>query len=98
MPTPKLTSLDLTVLFGFTGRRSSAARLDLPAALDHLKSGLAELARQDGDAPLLALLFAQSRRRGGNGGAPAELGLPQPPAEVAAPIAARPAATQYARA
>lgn len=97
MPTPKFTSLDLTVLFRVTGGKSTAAKVELTAALDRLKSGLADLARTDTKPDLLplALLFALGRRRGGGGGAPAELGLPQPPSAAPAPIAARPASSQY---
>ncbi len=98
MPTPKFTSLDLTVLFGVTGGKSSAAKLELTAALDRLKSGLADLARTDSstDTLPLVMLLALSRRRGGGGGAPAEIGLPQPPATAPAPLAARSTSTQYA--
>lgn len=101
MPTPTFTSLDLTVLLGVTGGKSRAQKLELAAALDRLKSGLAELARTDSpstDALPLVLLFALSRRRGGGGGAPAELGLPQAPSADPAAIAAGPASTQYAQA
>ncbi|MGE3765654.1 MAG: hypothetical protein AB7L94_25565 [Kofleriaceae bacterium] len=99
MPTPKLTSLDLTVLFGVTGGKSRAAQLELTAALDRLKSGIADLARNDApnDALPLAILFSLSRRRGGGGGAPAELGLPQAPSAAPAAIKAGPS-TQYAQA
>ncbi|GEM_PF-3961411 len=98
MPTPKFTSLDFTVLFGVTGGKSSAATLELTAALDRLKSGLADLARTDSptDALPLVMLLALSRRRGGGGGAPAELGLPQTPSAAPAPLAARSTSTQYA--
>lgn len=97
MPTPKFTSLDLTVLFGVTGGKSSAAKLELTAALDRLKSGLADLARTDSSSETLPLvMLALSRRRGGGGGAPAEIGLPQPPATAPAPLAARSTSTQYA--
>lgn len=101
MPTPKFTSLDLTVLFGVTGGKSAAAeKRDLTAALDSLKSGIADLGRNDSkDNTLsLVLLLAISRRRGGGGGAPAEIGIPQTPTAAIAPIAARPASTQYAQA
>lgn len=100
MPTPKLNSLDLTVLFGVTGGKKSAAQLELTAALDRLKSGLADLARSDSsnDALPIVMLLALSRRRGGGGGAPAEIGLPQAPSATLAPIAARPASQQYAQA
>ena len=92
MPTPKLTSLDHAVLFGVTGAKATPKQLELSAALDRLKSGLADLARSDSSSETLqlALLLALSRRRGGGGGAPAELGLPRAPSAAPAPLAARP--------
>jgi hypothetical protein len=100
MPTPKLNSLDLTVLFGVPGaKKATASKLELTAALDRLKSGLADLARTDANHTLpLALLLALSRRRGGGGGAPAELGLPHAPSVAPVPISARSTSTQYATA
>ena len=98
MPTPKFTTLDLTVLLGITGGKKSARQLELTAALDKLKSGLADLANSDSsdDTLPLVVMLSLSRRRGGGGGAPAEIGLPQAPSAKPAPIAARSTSTQYA--
>jgi len=96
MRSPKLTSLDLTVLLNVTGGKSpSAAKRKLTAALDSLKSGLSAL-RADGTSSAnevlpLAMFLALNRGNGGGGGAPAQLGLPQPPAATPPPIAAKPA-------
>ncbi len=101
MPTPKFTSLDYTVLFSITGGKTAAAQQrELTAALDSLKSGIADLARNDSKTDTLPLVIriALSRRGGGGSGAPAEIGIPQPPSAAIAPIAARPASTQYAQA
>jgi hypothetical protein len=100
MPTPKFTSLDLAVLFGVTGGAKSARQLELTAALSKLKSGLADLANSDTSTDVLPLvmLWSLGRRRGGGGGAPAEIGLPHVPSATPAPIAARSTSTQYARA
>jgi hypothetical protein len=100
MANPTFNSLDLTVLFGITGGKSAAAqKLELTAALDSLKSGIADLSRNDTSSDMLplVLIFALSRRGGGGGGAPAEIGLPQAPSASAAPIAARSTSTQYAQ-
>jgi hypothetical protein len=92
----KLTSIEVAILISVNGgRASNSSTKEITRSLDSLKSTIAGLATDtssSSDMLPMILMFAMQRRGSGGSGAPAEAGLPPPPSQVAAPIAAKPAA------